>query len=245
MSELVKRLDRLFLKLDQMALLVEQILADALFAINTGNESDVQMVIESDEAVDQREVEIERECIRLLALYQPAAGDLRRICFIIKANNDLERIADLCVNLAKMSRILTAEHIDVREFPAFEKLAGEVSDAYRQTMRLISPQRQESGDTTQVGIQAITPGNTAGVAPYYHELARTIIRRDTEQIDVTFREYLDEIFSSEGMFHGKVNALYALTTMGRALERLGDQCTNIAEDAIFLITGEIVRHEFS
>jgi phosphate uptake regulator len=64
-----------------------------------------------------------------------------------------------------------------------------------------------------------------------------------EQIDVTFRGFLDEVFSAEVLFQHKLNSLYALTTMGRAFERLGDLCTNIAEDAIFLITGEIVRHE--
>ena len=232
MSELAKRLDRLFLKLDHMALLVEQILADSLYAVTTGNEEDTKLVIDSDETIDRREVEIERECIRLLALYQPAAIDLRRICFVIKANNDLERIADLCVNLAKMSMILVTEHIDVRSFPAFEKLADEVSDAYHQTMRLMSPPRPDANDSQQDTI-----------APYDLELAWLIIKRDVEQIDVTFREFLDEVFSAEGMFQHKLNSLYALTTMGRAFERLGDLCTNIAEDAIFLITGEIVRHE--
>jgi phosphate transport system protein len=239
MSELAKRLDRLFLKLDHMALLVEQILADALYAVTTGNEEDAKMVVDSDETIDRREVEIERECIRLLALYQPAAIDLRRICFVIKANNDLERIADLCVNLAKMSMILVREHIDVRTFPAFEKLAAEVSDAYHQTIRLMVPPAQQSSPPRN---DANDPPQDT-LAPHDLELAWSIIKRDTEQIDVTFREYLDEVFSAEGMFQGKLNAMYALTTMGRALERLGDQCTNIAEDAIFLITGEIVRHE--
>jgi len=232
MSELTKRLDRLFLKLDHTALLVEQILADALYAVTTGNEEDANMVIASDEAIDRREVEIERECIRLLALYQPAAIDLRRICFVIKANNDLERIADLCVNLAKMSMILVKEHVDIRNFPAFEKLAGEVSDAYHQTIQLICPPRNDASDSPQDTI-----------APYNPDLAWSIIKRDTEQVDVTFREFLNEVFSAEGVFEHKLNALYALTTMGRAFERLGDLCTNIAEDAIFLITGEIVRHE--
>jgi len=232
MSELAKRLDRLFLKLDQMALLVEQVLADSLYAVSTGNEEDTKLVIASDETIDRREVEIERECIRLLALYQPAAIDLRRICFVIKANNDLERIADLCVNLAKMSMILVKEHIDVRSFPSFEKLAGEVSDAYHQTIRLICPPRSDTHDSPQ-----------DATAPFDLELAWSIIKRDVQQVDVTFREFLDEVFSAEGVFQHKLNSLYAMTTMGRAFERLGDLCTNIAEDAIFLITGEIVRHE--
>jgi len=231
MSELPQRLDRLFLKLDHMALQVEQILADAIYAVKTGKEDDAQIVIDSDEEIDRSEVEIERECIRLLALYQPAAIDLRRICFIIKVNNDLERIADLCVNLAKMTQIVVAKAIAIQQFPAFEKLAHEVADAYHQTIRLISPQQYEAAENSQE-----TKMNN-------QEHAWAIIDRDTQQIDVTFREYLDEVLSAEELFRGKANALYALTTMGRALERLGDQCTNIAEDIIFLATGEIVRHE--
>ena len=101
MSELIKRLERLFLKLDHTALLVEQALADALFAVESGNDEDVETLIQSDVSIDTREVETERECIRLLALYQPAAIDLRRICFVVKANSDLERIADYCVKIAK------------------------------------------------------------------------------------------------------------------------------------------------
>ena len=231
MSELPQRLDRLFLKLDHMALQVEQILADAIYAVKTGKEEDAQIVIDSDKEIDHSEVEIERECIRLLALYQPAAIDLRRICFIIKVNNDLERIADLCVNLAKMSKIVIAKGIVIQQFPSFERLVHEVADAYHQTIRLIAPQQYESIDNSQETKMT------------NQEHAWAIIDRDTKQIDVTFREYLEEVFSAEELFRGKVNALYALTTMGRALERLGDQCTNIAEDAIFLATGEIVRHE--
>ncbi|MDR1493336.1 MAG: hypothetical protein LBT05_11535 [Planctomycetaceae bacterium] len=229
MSELVQRLDRLFLKLDHMALLVEQTLADSFYAVSSNTPEDADAVINADEAIDRREVEIERECIRLLALYQPAAIDLRRICFIIKVNNDLERIADLCSSLAKMSKILSEDAISIRTFPAFQKLSDEVADAYHQTIFLVSP-RQHDAEKDLSATQKV-------------ELAKSIILRDTEQIDVTFREYLAEVFAGEGLFQGKIDALYALTSMGRTLERIGDLCTNIAEDAIFLATGEIVRHE--
>jgi len=228
MSELIKRLDRLFLKLDHMALLVEQSLSDAVYALVSGDEEDAQVVIDADEIIDNREVEVERECIRLLALYQPAAVDLRRICFVIKANNDLERIADLSTSLAKMSLILKDEGVAMTAFKKFQKLANLVTDALHQTIRLFVIQPEND-------IKENTESN-------HLTLAKTIISNDSLFVDEMFRQYLDEVLSDKSLLEGKTNAFYALTSLGRSLERIGDLCTNIAEDAIFLYTGEIVRH---
>ena len=87
MTELIRRLERLFLKLDHTALRVEQMLADALFAVESGKEEDVESLVQSDKVVDAREVETERECIRLLALHQPTAIDLRRTLNGLSFNN--------------------------------------------------------------------------------------------------------------------------------------------------------------
>ena len=228
MSELIKRLDRLFLKLDHMALLVEQSLSDAIYALVAGDEEDARAVIEADETIDNREVEIERECIRLLALYQPAAIDLRRICFVIKTNNDLERIADLSVSLSKMRLILLNEEIAMLPFTRFQKLADLVTDALHQTVRLFATQPEGDAKESQES--------------NHLTLARSIISNDGLIIDVVFREFLEEVLSEKNLLEGKTNAIYALTSLGRSLERIGDLCTNIAEDVIFLYTGEIVRH---
>jgi phosphate transport system protein len=216
-SELSKRLERLFLKLDRAALAVEQHLADMLFAVNSNNLSDAEAIIAGDEAIDRREVEIERECIRLLALYQPAASDLRKICFAIKVNNDLERIADNCVSSAKMMPILIEDQILINQFSAFRILSDSVTDAVQQTIRLLS---------------------TDQTVP----LAVSIIKNDRLVVDEAFRNFLQAVFAEGERLHGQVNAVYALTSIGRALERIGDLCTNIAEDTVFLLTGEIVRH---
>jgi phosphate transport system protein len=216
-SELPKRLERLFLKLDRAALAVEQQLADMLFAINSNSLPDAEAIIAGDEAIDRREVEIERECIRLLALYQPAAGDLRKICFAIKVNNDLERIADNCVSSAKMMSILVEDHISITKFPTFRTLSDLVVDAVQQTIRLI-----------------LTDQNV--------ELAVSIIKNDRLVVDKAYRDFLQSVFVEGERLHGQINAVYALTSIGRALERIGDLCTNIAEDTVFLLTGEIVRH---
>ncbi len=219
MTELPKKLDRLFLKLDRAALSIEQCLSDLLFAIYGQNLDDAQALIDGDEEIDRREVEIERECIRLLALYQPAASDLRKICFAIKVNNDLERIADNCASSAKMLAVLCDGEISPGKYPAFRILADQVVDALHQTVRLISTEQSV-------------------------ELAETIIRNDADIVDVSHKNFLQQIFDDERNLAGKINSFYALATIGRALERIGDLCANIAEDTVFLLTGEIVRHSF-
>ncbi len=221
MQEFLQRLDRLFLKLDHTALLVEQSLADVLYALEHGTAEDAENVIHADDVIDAREVETERECVRLFALFQPAAIDLRRICFVIKVNNDLERMADFCVNMAKSCIVLKNEGISITTFPRFLKLAQQVSEALRKTIRLFSPQ-QENGNLI--------------------ESAKSIIEADEQVIDVTFREFLEEVFSEEKSYNGKMSVLAELTSLGRSLERIGDHCTNIAEDAVFMISGEIIRH---
>ena len=226
MSELSKLLERLFYKLDRTALLVEQMWADAVFSLESSNEEDTETLIQSDTTIDTREVETERECIRLLALYQPAAIDLRRICFVVKANSDLERIADYCVKIAKRGRKIQEEGIAMKSFSAFYKLAEQVGATYRQTIRLFTLRGEsESAEHSEAGM----------------EIAQSIIAADAET-DMLFREFLDQTLAAEEMFHGRLKVWYDLTALGRALERIGDLCTNIAEDAVFMFTGEIVRH---
>jgi len=226
MSELIKRLERLFLKLDHTALLVEQTLADALFAVESGKEEDTEAIVQSDVLIDFREAETERECIRLLALYQPAAIDLRRICFVIKANSDLERIAAYCVKIAKRGQKVKRAGISMKSFPAFYQLAEQVAATYRQTIRLFT--LRDDGESAEP-----EPGM---------EISKATIAADHET-DVLFREFFEQTLAAEDVFHGRLKIWYELISQGRALERIGDLCTNIAKDAIFMFSGEIVRHD--
>ncbi|MCL2711242.1 MAG: PhoU domain-containing protein, partial [Planctomycetaceae bacterium] len=73
------------------------------------------------------------------------------------------------------------------------------------------------------------------------EIAQSIIAADVET-DVLFREFFDQTLANEEMFHGRLKVWYDLISLGRSFERIGDLCTNIAEDAIFMFSGEIVRH---
>src|SRR5262245_55160011 len=95
-----------------LSALVEDMLDRVARALRTRNVELAQTVIQSDEEVDAREVRIEEECLKMLALHQPAAAVLRRIATVMKANSDLERIADLAVNIAERAQALN-------EFPEF------------------------------------------------------------------------------------------------------------------------------
>lgn len=215
MSELPKRLDRLILRLDHMGLRVEQALSDALHAVRTGNVEEARDVDANDSVIDRQEVDIERECIRLLALYQPAAIDLRRICFIIKVNSDLERIADLACSIASCTQTLVDEDIDLENYPLFDSLAEMSVETLGRTVRMLS--------TTDT------------------DTARHIIE-DDRNLDRAYAIFVRTSLDRERTRAEGVDTLFIILTMARALERIGDLCTNIAEDIVFLSTGEIIRH---
>ena len=118
--------------------------------------------------------------------------------------------------------------ISMKSFPAFYKLAEQVAATYRQTIRLFTLRNE--GESTEDD-----PGM---------EIARSIVAADVET-DVLFREFLDQTLANEEMFHGRLKVWYELASLGRSLERIGDLCTNIAEDAIFMFSGEIVRHDLA
>lgn len=215
MSELPKRLDRLLLRLDHMGLRVEQSMTDALHAVRNVDLREAADVQQQDNVIDKQEVEIEKECIRLLALYQPAAIDLRRICFIIKVNNDLERIADLSCSITKQVPILQENKINLNEYPLFDSLADMALEALGRTVRLLS--------TTDT------------------DTAQAIIR-DDEKLDRAHQIFMRTVLDHERDRSAGVEIVSALLSVSRALERIGDLCTNIAEDIVFLSTGEIIRH---
>jgi phosphate transport system protein len=202
------------LKLDHMGMRVEQALMDALRAVREGDLTGGLSLQERDAFIDRTEVEIEAECIRLLALYQPAAIDLRTLCTIIKVNSDLERIADLASNIGRQVRYVIEESVPVRDFPEYDALASLVGDELSMTTRMLNV-----ADTGE---------------------AERVIHLDRE-VDEVHRKLIESVLEA-GERGVSPEATLTLINLGRALERIGDHCTNIAEDVIFLRTGDIVRH---
>ena len=193
---------------------VEENLRVAVTALEDRNLKLANEVIENDLRVDQMEVDLEEECLKILALYQPVATDLRFIITVLKINNDLERISDLAVNIAeRASFLVSAKHINAPfDFTAMAKQAQNM---------------------VRKSINALV---TLNVKSAYD------VCMDDDIIDTLNREVYDIIAQAIKKNPSNVVELIYYLGVSRHLERVADHATNIAEDVIYLIDGEIIRH---
>jgi phosphate transport system protein len=198
-----------------LSAMVEEMIDHAALALIERRYDLAAKVIASDEAVDRREVRIEEECLKILALHQPVAIDLRRIASVMKINNDLERIADLAVNIAERSLSLD----EFSQFPVPQKLS-----------RMVSLATQMVRDSLDAFVNLDT-------------LAAKRIMRLDDSIDEMNVEVIEELQSFiQKQPEMVVPALHCFSA-SRHIERIGDHATNIAEDVIYLVAGDIVRHK--
>lgn len=171
-------------------------------------------VEERDNEIDQREVEIEEECLKILALHQPVAIDLRFIVAAMKINNDLERIGDLAVNIARKAASFSEETQMAMPF--------DIAGMWDKTQSML----RDSIDSLV---------NMDGA------LAVQVCRRDDEvdQIKREIRLGVEDQIRREPQ---NVRPLMRLLAVSRNLERIADCATNIAEDVIYMSEGRIIRH---
>ncbi len=193
---------------------VEEHVWQAVRSVETRDTVMAQKVIESDIDVDSEEVEIEEECLKLLALYQPVAVDLRFIVATLKINNDLERIGDLAVNIAQRSLMLAAQ-------PPIE-IDFDLSAMAEKTRQML----KKSLDS----LVQMEPS-----------LAKEVCAED-EEIDDLNRRMHDLVKETVVKAPNRVHCLLQLLLVSRSLERIADLSTNIAEDVIYMVEGIIVRH---
>ncbi len=211
----IDQLDTLKGRLARMSALVQQVVEQAIDSVYSGNETLANQIVLTDNRVDNEEVEIEKLAVKLLALHQPTAIDLRLITTIIKANSDLERIADCAVNCAQRVTQLKRE-TDYRP-PADLRLMGN---------SVIAVLRDS--------LQALNLGDAM--------LAKKVVLSDHE-VDALYANIVQDMLS--GMGNGDAAAVeirFANIMIAKNLERIGDHCTNIAEDVIYVSTGHIIRH---
>jgi phosphate transport system protein len=194
---------------------VEEILYKAVKSLEERDKSLAEEVMEEDAVIDQMEVEIEEDCLKVLALHQPVAIDLRLIIAILKINNDLERVGDLAVNIAERSTFLaTREKIDI---PLdFVKMA------------------EISRNMLKKSLDALVTED--------HALAHKVCCMD-DSVDAINREMFITIQDAIREDPARMESLIHLLSVSRHLERVADLATNIAEDVIYMIEGEIVRHK--
>jgi phosphate transport system protein len=197
-----------------LSTVVEEHVWQAVRSVETRDTAVAQQVIDSDIDVDSEEVEIEEECLKLLALYQPVAVDLRFIVAALKINNDLERIGDLAVNIAQRSLTLAAQKpIDI----AFD-LSGMAEKARKMLKK---------------SLDSLVKTEPA--------LAREVCAED-EAVDDMNRDMHDLVKENIAKSPDRVHCLLQLLLVSRSLERIADLSTNIAEDVIYMVEGVIVRH---
>jgi phosphate transport system protein len=194
--------------------LVMRCVEDGVHALVTGDAERARRASLMDREVDRAEVRIEEECLKMIALYAPVARDLRYLATVLKVNNDLERIADHANNVAR----LTLSLLEDRAFalpPQAGEMAARVTEAISRGIRALRRQDVEE--------------------------ARSVVAAD-EAIDKLDAEITDECrrMLRQGPTH--VDSALQLFRIGRELERIADLATNIAEDTVYLVTGEIVRH---
>lgn len=193
---------------------VEQMVYRAAQSLRELRTDIVQEVLASEELVNYREVEIEEECLKILALHQPVAVDLRRVATVLKINSDLERIADLAVNIGERTHSLML-YPDFTMPANLDKMAEEA----------ISMVRDALDSFVRLDIQ----------------LARDVCRRD-DIVDDLNRQVISDVQTLIEQNPADIEPAFHFYSASRHVERIGDHATNIAEDVIYLVEGEIARH---
>ncbi len=197
-------------RLHYMGSLVEEAIARAVSALKTQDMVLAQKVIDGDDLVDDLEVEIEEKCLELIATQQPMARDLRRVSTLFKMINDLERMADYATSIAKIT-------LRIADQPLIKPLV----DIPR--MALLSQKMVK---------QALDAYSRQDV-----ELA-VAVGRDDDEVDKLFGQIFRELLTIMMENPKTITQATHLLFVGRWLERISDHATNIAEEVIFLVTGE-------
>ena len=213
-KHLQRDIDSLNAELLHISSMVEEMIDKATQALADRRYDLADEVVKADEYVDEHEVHVEEECLKMLALHQPVAVDLRRIATIMKVNNDLERIADLAVSIAQRAKA-------VDEFPAF-RIPDRVP-----AMVVLATQMVRGV------MNAFVNMDTAA--------ARRIIAMD-KSVDQYNGDIISELQSLMQKTPEAVPPALHCFSAVRHIERIADHATNIAEDVIYLAEGDIVRH---
>src|SRR5262245_24380177 len=211
----VRDLEGLWEGILKLAAVVEDALNQSVRALCDGR-ADLAAIVRGEERdVDRREVQIERDCLKVLALHQPVASDLRRVASVLKVNGDLERVSNLARNIAKRVKKLAT---DPRAFPLPQDL---------ESMAL------ETLGQVRDSLDALTKSDAS--------LARTVIAGDG-LIDRHYRAVLRTLKDEIRREPDRLNTWLRLINTARNLERIADHATNIAEAVVFLKEGDIIRH---
>jgi len=208
----IENLKKLVLSLGAI---VEEQIQRAMLAIERRDSNLAKEVINKDHEVDSMEIIIEEECLKILALYQPVAKELRFVVSVMKMNNDLERMGDLAANIAERAVYLSnKERISIiSEFPL---VTSKVQSMVKKSL--------DSLVNTDIN------------------LAREVCSADDEVDDLT-KDMLIKIMDEIEKNPSKTKEYFSIRSVSKNLERIADSATNVAEDVVYLCSGEIIRHK--
>ena len=214
-THLQQELENISQKIYEMADLAIEAIQNSVKSLKTADSPLAESVIQKDVKLDQLEIDIDEDCIRVLVTKQPAAADLRLVLAILKANTDLERIGDLATGIAK-------ETIRLNGKAPLKPLVD-------------IPRMSEMAITMiKMAFRSFTEKNV--------DLAHECIEMD-KQIDELNMQVYRELFSFMAENPATISQALGLISVSKALERIGDHATNLAERAIYFIEGEDIRHQ--
>ena len=193
---------------------VEGLVKSAMIALENKDKVLAQEVLDSDEIIDREEIKIEEECLKLLALHQPVANDLRFIVAVLKMNNDMERIADIAASVSRRTIRLIEIGYDVVP-----------SD-----LNIVSKH-----------VKAMLRKSLLALLEFDTTIARSII--DTENtVNKLNRDAYTQFASILPKDLIELERNFLFLTVAKRLERIADLTTNLAEDLVYIVDGDIIRH---
>jgi phosphate transport system protein len=201
-------------KLMELAFLAADAMEKSVRAVLWHDAELARQVIAGDAAVNNLEDAIDRECVRLIALFQPVAGDLRKVMAVARIITELERIGDSATNIAE--EVLTLGQSPPRALhPQLEFMAQSVQEMVRQSL------------------EAYSRSNT--------HLARQVCLEDAD-IDALDQAIIQDLLLEMAGAPRAIVPSQSQINIVRNLERVGDHATNIAEQVVYMVEGESVRH---
>ena len=198
-----------------MAAMVTEGIPRATEVLLVGDLADAQRIIEGDDPLDARAVDLEERCYQQLALQQPMAGDLRSLVTAIRMISEIERSGDLVVNIAKGARRLFGTELTAR-------LRGHIGNMGEEATRLFRLAMDSYVDLD------------AGMAAALDDL--------DDRLDTIHGDYIQEIFIAHNAGEIEIQGAVQLALIGRYYERIGDHAVNIGERVRYMVTGWLPEH---
>ncbi|MGA0933808.1 MAG: phosphate signaling complex protein PhoU [Pseudohongiellaceae bacterium] len=212
---LQRDLDKLKKEVLKLGNLVETAINNGILALHNRESSYVDEVFKHEAIINDMEVKIEEDCLKILALHQPVAVDLRFIVVVLKVNNDLERMGDFATNIAKRAR----ELMQVDPLQTLPEFVNELPDLVRTMVRK--------------SLDALVKLDL--------ELANEVIEMD-DSVDQINRDMYAVMKQEISRNPQNAETAVNLLSCSRYMERIADLSTNIAEDVIFMVEGRVIRH---